>query len=151
MTATFGQDESARNYDKQLVPDGAKAGVVEYALNGMTTVTLTVQGLAPNHSFGAHVHTNACGATGDAAGPHFQHTPDPVKPSVDPAYANPSNEIWLDFRTDDMGNATSISTVQWTFTDTHAGSVVIHTEPTGTTPGHAGTAGARVGCLSVGF
>ena len=36
-----------------------------------------------------------------SAGPTFQNVVDPVQPSVDPAYANPENEIWLDFRTDD--------------------------------------------------
>ena len=49
-----------------------------------------------------------CGPTGDAAGPHFQNQVDPAaapgKPSTDPAYANPQNEIWLDLRTDGDGD-----------------------------------------------
>ena len=41
-----------------------------------------------------------------AAGPHFQNVIDPVRPSSNPAYANPGNEIWLDFTTDEEGDAT---------------------------------------------
>jgi len=151
VTATFAQDDAAVNYDKTLVPNGAKALVAEYVFDGATTVTLNVRGLAPNRAYGAHAHTMPCGPTGDAAGPHFQHKPDPVKPSVDPVYANPANEIWLDFKTDAHGDATTATTVPWTFQNSRAGSVVIHAEPTQTAPGKAGTAGARLGCVSVGF
>lgn len=91
------------------------------------------------------------GPTGDDAGPHFQHTPDPVKPSVDPAYANPRNELWLDFTTDRVGTARTTSTVDWKFGPRRAHSVVIHEMHTHSDPGHAGTAGARLACLDVGF
>jgi len=151
VTATFAQDDAATNYNKTLVPDGAKALVAEYVFDGATTVTLNVRGLVPNRAYGAHAHALPCGPTGDAAGPHFQHEPDPVKPSVDPEYANPTNEIWLDFKTDSQGNATTASTVPWVFEDKKAGSVVIHADPTQTAAGKAGTAGARIGCVSVGF
>jgi len=151
VTATFAEDDAATNYNKALVPDGAKALVAEYVFDGATTVTLNVRGLVPNRAYGAHAHALPCGPTGDAAGPHFQHVPDPVKPSVDPAYANPANEIWLDFKTDSQGNATAASTVPWEFQNTRAGSVVIHADPTQTAAGKAGTAGARIACVSVGF
>jgi Cu-Zn family superoxide dismutase len=151
VTAVFAHDDAATNYNKTLVPDGAKVLVAENVFDGATTVTLNVRGLVPNRAYGAHAHAMPCGPTGEAAGPHFQHTPDPVKPSVDPAFANSSNEIWLDFKTDAQGNATTASTVPWVFTNAKAASVVIHADPTQTTPGKAGTAGARVGCVSVGF
>jgi Cu-Zn family superoxide dismutase len=151
VTATFAEDDAATNYNKALVPDGAKALVAEYVFDGATTVTLNVRGLVPNRAYGAHAHALPCGSTGEAAGPHFQHVPDPVKPSVDPAYANATNEIWLDFKTDGQGNATTASTVPWEFQNARAGSVVIHADPTQTAPGKAGTAGARIGCVSVGF
>jgi Cu-Zn family superoxide dismutase len=151
VTAEFAQDDAATNYNKTLVPDGSKVLVAENVYDGATTVTLNVRGLVPNRAYGAHAHAMPCGPTGEAAGPHFQHTPDPVKPSVDPAFANSSNEIWLDFKTDAQGNATTASTVPWVFTNAKAASVVIHADPTQTTPGKAGTAGARVGCVSVGF
>lgn len=151
VTAVFAQDDAATNYNKTLVPDGSKVLVAENVYDGATTVTLNVRGLVPNRAYGAHAHAMPCGPTGEAAGPHFQHTPDPVKPSVDPAFANSANEIWLDFKTDAQGDATTASTVPWVFTNAKAASVVIHADPTQTTPGKAGTAGARVGCVSVGF
>ncbi|HWN33564.1 MAG TPA: superoxide dismutase family protein [Pseudonocardia sp.] len=151
VTAEFAGDDAATNYNKTLVPDDAKILVAEYVYDGATTVTLNVRGLVPNRAYGAHAHAMPCGPTGDAAGPHFQHKADPVKPSVDPAFANSTNEIWLDFKTDDDGDATTASTVPWVFTNAKAASVVIHADPTQTAPGKAGTAGARVACLSVGF
>ena len=75
-----------------------------------TTVTPAVPGLDDEHSYGAHVHAELCGPRGDAAGPHFQNVVDPVQPGVDPAYANPENEIWLDLTTDaDGAGGTSAS------------------------------------------
>ena len=149
--ATFGQTDAASNYDKALVPDGAKVLVAENVYDGATTVTLSVRGLVPNRAYGAHAHAKPCGPKGDDAGPHFQHMADPVMPSVDPAYANPRNEIWMDFQTDGQGNATVASTVPWVFSNARAGSVVIHADSTQTAPGKAGMAGARIGCVSVGF
>jgi Cu-Zn family superoxide dismutase len=138
-------------YDTDALPIGSHAAVLSVPDRHGTTTILWLHGLLPNHAYGAHVHQNPCGADADAAGPHFQHTPDPVQPSVDPQYANPHNEIWLDLTTDAMGNATSASTVDWQFTDRHAGSVVIHAEHTHTDPGHAGTAGPRLACVTVAF
>jgi Cu-Zn family superoxide dismutase len=151
VTAIFAQDDAATNYDKTLVPDGSRVLVAEYVLDGATTVTLNVRGLVPNRAYGAHAHAKPCGPSGDDAGPHFQHIPDPVKPSVNPAYANPTNEIWLDFTTDAQGSATTARTVPWVFTNARAASVVIHAQPTQTAPGRAGMAGARAACVTVGF
>jgi Cu-Zn family superoxide dismutase len=151
VETNLGKDPTGFIYDKALVPDGASARVTESATPTSTTVTLNVRGLLPNRPYGAHVHAKPCGPTGDAAGPHYQHQPDPTKPSVDPAYANPNNEIWLDFTTGQDGSGQATSTVPWTFTGTHPGSVVIHAEHTQTGPGKAGTAGARAACVTVGF
>ena len=49
-----------------------------------------------------------------AAGSHYQHQADPKQPSVNPDYANPRNEIWLDFTTDATGSARSESVVRLT-------------------------------------
>jgi Cu-Zn family superoxide dismutase len=137
-------------YNPALVPAGSRAHVIALSAMGTTTV-LSVHGLLPNHEYGAHAHAKACGATGDAAGPHFQHNPDPVTPSVDPAYANPRNEVWLDFTTDRLGTGIAVSRVDWTFGERRAKSIVIHETHTHTDPGHAGSAGARLACLNVGF
>ncbi|MET7990053.1 superoxide dismutase [Amycolatopsis sp. NPDC005232] len=142
----------AVTYRADLVPGGAQAHVFGTSARATgTTTVLVVTGLLPNHQYGAHAHANACGPTGDDAGPHFQHTPDPVKPSIDPAYANSRNEIWLDFTTDRFGTGHAKSTVDWKFGSRRAHSVVIHETHTHTDPGHAGTAGARLACLDVGF
>ncbi len=139
-------------YKPELVPAGARAHV--FGLTSKTFGTSTafvVTGLLPGREYGAHAHAKSCGATGDAAGPHFQHAEDPVKPSVDPAYANPRNEIWLDFTTDGFGHGFALSKVDWTFGERRAHSIVIHETHTHTDPGHAGTAGARLACVNVGF
>ncbi|MEU0530092.1 superoxide dismutase [Amycolatopsis tolypomycina] len=143
---------TAVTYRSDLVPAGARAHVFGLSAEHTGTTTLLfVTGLRPDRAYGAHAHTQPCGATGDAAGPHFQHVPDPVKPSVDPAYANPRNEIWLDFTTDAIGTGFARSTVDWTFGDRRPKSVVVHETHTHTDPGHAGTAGARLACLTVDF
>jgi Cu-Zn family superoxide dismutase len=142
----------AVTYRPDLVPAGSRVRVFSLSAKRAGTMTaLVVIGLVPGRAYGAHAHAQPCGATGDAAGPHFQNTPDPVKPSVDPAYANPRNEIWLDFTTDRAGVGFALSTVDWTFGDRRAHSVVIHETHTHTDPGHAGTAGARLACVDVDF
>jgi Cu-Zn family superoxide dismutase len=119
-----------------------------------TEIRLAVTGLQPRRSYGAHLHTNPCGPTGAAAGPHYQHKPDPAAsaspPSVNPSYANPHNEVWLDFTTDARGDATSAASQQWTFdAGRRPRSLVIHADTTKTAAGHAGDAGARVACLTL--
>ena len=142
----------AATYDSALVPVGATATVNAGEAATSTNVTLAVTGLQPNRRYGAHAHTKPCGSDGKDAGPHFQFKPDPVTPSVDPAYANNTNEIWLDFTTDAAGAGRATSTVPWVFpADRRAASVIIHAMPTSTEPGKAGGAGNRAACLTVGF
>ncbi|NMH98627.1 superoxide dismutase family protein [Pseudonocardia acidicola] len=153
VQATFATGSgTAITYAPDLVPVGATAEVTSTSGDGKATVTLELSGLLPDRRYGAHAHTNRCGAAPADAGAHFQHVKDPAAPSVDPAYANPQNEIWLDFQTDAEGKATATSTVAWEFTDqAHPRSVVVHAERTATEPGKAGTAGDRAACVSVDF
>lgn len=142
----------AVTYDQKIVPVAGSATVTADEKADSTTVTLKVTGLLPNRAYGAHAHAKPCGAEGKDAGPHFQFSADPVTPSVDPAYANPKNEIWLDLKTDGAGAGTATSTVAWAFpADRRAGSVVIHALPTATEAGKAGTAGDRAACVTVAF
>ncbi|MER7082430.1 superoxide dismutase, Cu-Zn family [Saccharopolyspora kobensis] len=154
-TATYGSftpDAKAVTYDPALVPDGAKVDLASERTNGSTKITVELEGLVPNREYGAHVHTKPCGPTGEDAGPHFQEKADPVKPSVDPAYANPQNEVWLDFHTDAQGKATATTEGNWSFdTRQDAKSFVIHESHTHTEPGKAGTAGGRLACLNAKF
>ena len=148
--------EDAYSYDPALAPEGARISVEAGEAENSTRVRLQVQGLMPNRGYAVHAHTRACGPTGDAAGPHYQHEVDPAAspehPSTDPAYANPLNEIWLDLRTDGDGTGEASTEVPFVFTDRAPASIVIHSgEVTATAPGHAGTAGSRAACLNVPF
>lgn len=145
----------AMTYNPELAPVGAAVtAALIPSSDGSTRAELTVSGLLPNRGYAAHVHMKACGATGEAAGPHYQNRMDPAAsaqaPSTNPEYANPRNEIWLDLHTDDAGDGTSRSTVPFVFTDRVPGSIVIHEAmQTETAPGHAGQAGARIACLTL--
>ena len=147
---------NAFTYNPALVPEGANLTVNSEAEGTSTTVTLEAEGLLPDRGYAAHVHAAACGPTGDAAGPHFQNRQDPAagpgKPSTDPAYANPQNEMWLDLTTDGDGDGEGTATVPFTFTDRVPASVIVHEAPkTSTDAGKAGAAGARLACLTVPF
>lgn len=145
----------AISYNPQLAPVGAAVtAVLTPSSDGTTTAELTVSGLLPNRGYAAHVHTKECGATGEAAGPHYQNQMDPAAtpqaPSTNPEYANPRNEIWLDVHTDAAGAGTSRTTVPFVFTNRVPGSIVIHEAmQTSTGPGQAGQAGARIACLTL--
>jgi Cu-Zn family superoxide dismutase len=152
--ATFAMDPAgtAVTYDPALVPVGSRVAVSSATGDDGTVVMLAVRGLMPDRRYGAHAHVESCGDTGDAAGPHFQNEVDPVQPSVDPAFANPQNEIWLDLTTDSAGAGSATATVEWGFErNRRAKSVVIHEMGTATGPGEAGKAGARPACVDVEF
>ncbi|GAA1989753.1 superoxide dismutase [Amycolatopsis minnesotensis] len=150
--APYTPGANAVTHDPKLAPAGSKAAVSGYTNAHRTKLKLYVKGLLPNREYGSHAHSKPCGAAAADSGPHYQNVVDPVQPSVDPKYANPQNEIWLDFTTDANGAASAVSTVDWGFAaERRAHSVVIHEMHTHTEPGHAGMAGARLACLNVGF
>ena len=134
----------------QPLPEGATAKVHSLETgDGRTVVTLHVRGLQPLTQYGAHAHVNACGATGPAAGGHYQFE---RGGATDPAFANPRNEIWLDLTTNASGNGHAKAVVDRRIpSDRRPASVIIHERHTSTGPGVAGTAGARVACLTVPF
>jgi superoxide dismutase, Cu-Zn family len=150
------QAQDAFTYDPVAAPVGAELSVEADGSGDSTEVRLEVEGLLPNRGYAAHAHARPCGPSGDAAGPHFQNRADPAaapgRPSTDPAYANPQNEIWLDLRTDAEGDGAASAVVPFGFTDRAPASVVIHAaEATATAPSEAGSAGGRVACLNVPF
>ncbi len=110
------------------VPVGARV-VVRAVPTGShkTVVTLHAWGLLPDETYGAHAHYKACGATGAAAGAHYQNAQDPAvggsetTASVNPSYANPGNEVWLDLVTNDDGNGRAQTVVDWPFRPTATG------------------------------
>lgn len=144
----------ADTYNPALAPVGARLSATLTPSGQTTTAQLTVSGMLPDRGYAVHAHTNACGDTGAAAGPHYQNHIDPAttpqKPSSNPEYANPQNEVWLDVRTDGNGSGTARTTVPFVFTDRGPGSIVVHEAmETGTAPGQAGQAGARIACLTL--
>ncbi|MGW3470565.1 superoxide dismutase family protein [Saccharopolyspora sp. NPDC000995] len=148
----YKEGATAITYDPAQVQPGSHIDLSSERANGHTKITAKAEGLQPNRDYGAHVHTKPCGPKGDDAGPHFQEKADPVKPSVDPTYANPQNEVWLDFHTDAEGNGTATAEGNWSFDSRQdAKSFVIHSMHTHTEPGKAGTAGDRLACTNATF
>jgi len=140
----------AITYDPAVVPPGAKAEVTTEITTQGVRVRLAVTGMVPRRAYGAHLHTMSCTSVPDDAGPHYQHELDPSKPSVNPVYANPRNEVWLDFTADTTGAATVATRQDWTFEQVRPPrSLVVHAERTRTATDQAGTAGPRVACLTL--
>ncbi|MFF1684768.1 MULTISPECIES: superoxide dismutase family protein [unclassified Streptomyces] len=133
----------ALTYDMKLVPAGARIEVVQRGGHGRVSVSVRVEGLVAGRAYGAHVHQGECGGDPAAAGGHYQHREDPVRPSKDPAYANPENEVWLGFTTDAQGAGAATARQGWEFRPGEARSVVLHGMP--------GGAGARIACFAVPF
>ena len=148
------RSSTADTYNPALAPAGARLSATFTPSGDATTAELTVSGMLPNRGYAVHAHTNVCGDTGAAAGPHYQNRIDPAatpqRPSSNPEFANPRNEVWLDLRTDTTGSGTARTTVPFVFTDRGPGSIVVHEAmETATAPGKAGTAGTRIACLTL--
>jgi hypothetical protein len=108
------------------LPISGRAQMVRTA-DGKTTVSVHVEGLAPDTTYGSHVHQLPCG-TSEADG-HYKN--DPAGP------ATPPNEIWPGFTTNGGGVGNGNATVDWTAGQT-AVSVVVHA------PG-----GAKIACADL--
>lgn len=107
-------------------PITGRAQMVRTA-DGRTIVTIHVEGLLPNTTYGSHVHQQAC-ANGEADG-HYRF--DPSGPAL------PPNEIWPGFTTNAAGIGNGNATVVGTAAAT-AMSVVVHA------PG-----GAKIACADL--
>ncbi|MEU5368294.1 superoxide dismutase family protein [Streptomyces sp. NPDC005951] len=125
----------ALTYDTRLVPAGARIEVTQFTDPSGTRIGARLHGLVPGRAYGMHVHTSPCGADPAAAGPHYQHRPS--------ATADPVNEVWLDFRTDEDGDGRAEALHDWDFREGGARSVVIHDRQ--------GGAGERAACFTVPF
>ncbi|MGD9485623.1 superoxide dismutase family protein [Streptomyces sp. TRM70308] len=145
-----GRVPTAVTYAPELVPPGARVAVHQRVGAAGTTVALHVSGVAPHRTYGAHVHTRPCGPDPAEAGPHYQNAVAPDRPSADPAYVNPRNEVWLDLTTDASGTGRSVARQAWTFRPGGARSVVLHEHAT-QREGDPGQAGARLACVTADF
>ena len=152
-TATTDGSGGAWTYNSDQLPAGARLAVTAvYPENGSTIVSLHLTGGGASREYGAHAHKAACTGMGADALGHFQFVPNPnpLNPT-DPDFANSSNEIWLDIHTNAAGNGRAQAVVPWQAGASRPMSVVIHEAHTSTEPGAAGTAGARLGCMTVPF
>jgi Cu-Zn family superoxide dismutase len=130
-------------YDRKLAPAGARASLLVESERdtGKTRSSLVVEGFRPEHTYGAHLHIQPCGADPDDSGPHYQHVAGKI---------SPRNEIWLDFTTDRTGTASTSARHPWLLDENRLPrSLVIHAEPTRATPPNPGAAGPRIACLTL--
>lgn len=147
-------DYDAITLNSALAPAGSRLAVTMTPSTTSTDVEFTVSGLQPNRGYAVHAHTNACSDNPEFLGSHYQDRIDPAATSLassrNPEYANPSNEVWLDVRTDAAGSGTSRTTVPFVFTVRGPRSIVVHdAQETATGPGQAGEAGKPVACLTL--
>lgn len=136
-------------YDNPYMDGGANPamGIMGSALavkagDGGMTVTLNVTGLLAARGYGSHVHKLECPPPSSAGG-HFQHDPAPDGGANDPMFANPMNEVWLDFTTDDAGAGKGSATVDFVPPAGGAKAIVVHDKLTG----DGGLAGPKLACL----
>ena len=94
---------------------------------GSTIVSVHVEGLAPNTTYGSHVHQLPCGVA-DADG-HYKN--EPAGPAA------PPNEIWPGFTTNEAGVGNGNAAVDWV-AGASAQAVVVHA------PG-----GAKIACADL--
>lgn len=129
---------------------GITGVVTATAIDGGTRFELEVANLSVAQKFGAHLHQLPCDQM--QGGPHYQNTPAGMGQANDPAFANPKNEVWLDFEStfpedSETAEATSSATVAWVPRKGTAGSIVVHERTTG----DGGVAGARLACTNMSF
>ncbi len=107
FSPTFMPGIPAVTYDPDSVP---VTGKIRAVVLREGEASMAISGLGPHRFFGAHLNTTECPPSGMDVGPRLQHTV-----NADPDFANPENEVWLDFTTDGNGLATSTSVHAWPF------------------------------------
>lgn len=85
--------------------------------DGETTIAISLDGLAPNAEYAAHLHTGGC-AGGDLGGPHFKFDPN--------GSDEPPNEIHLSFTANGDGSGEAEVTSDQEVPEGEAGSIVLH-------------------------
>ncbi|MEU7830689.1 hypothetical protein [Nonomuraea sp. NPDC049129] len=123
-------------YNRKLVPKGAQASVTAESTGGKTVTSLVVEGLVPNHRYGAHLHVAPCGKGPADAGAHFQHIA---------GRADATSEVWLDLKTDGSGAGRATARHDWPLTGEVPHSLVLHARPT--TPSEQPA--PRIACLTL--
>ncbi|MFD1536642.1 hypothetical protein [Nonomuraea guangzhouensis] len=123
-------------YNRKLVPKGAQASLTAESTGGKTVTSLVVEGLLPDHRYGAHLHVAPCGARPADAGAHFQHVA---------GRADASSEVWLDLKTDNSGAGRATAHHDWPLAGALPRSLVLHASATAPSAPPA----PRIACLTL--
>ncbi|WAP51134.1 hypothetical protein OL239_14790 [Arthrobacter sp. ATA002] len=124
VQGTFGpycDNAIANTYDDDAVPDGADTTITVSETAADSTLEMIAEGFAPNTQFIVTLHDSLCGAEPADAGPEY--TDD---------QSSQSQNLVLDFTTDDGGNSTASVTVPWLLPDDGIGrSLLLNAGPGG--------------------
>jgi Cu-Zn family superoxide dismutase len=135
----------ARAMEANPIANTATAAATAWKVGSKLKLALSVAGMPAKRTFGSHLHKFTCDNM--KAGGHYQNNPwpttNPMSSANDPVYANPENEAWLDFTTDDGGKATKEVTSNWLPRAGEAKSIIIHDMATA----EGGKAGDKLACL----
>ena len=124
------------------IPPNATAAATAWDMGGTMRLTLAVAGFPASRDFGAHLHKDPCDPPNKAGG-HYQHNVAPMAEVSTPAYANTTNEAWLDFTTKADGTASAETTQPWVPRVGGAKAIIIHAMRTDVN----GKAGDKLACL----
>jgi Cu-Zn family superoxide dismutase len=119
-------------------PGLGKAGGVEgqlesSAFGGRTTSDLFIRKAPPNKNWGAIAHVDPCNI--NQGGARYRNNPQ--------GGSNPQNEIWLDIKTNNKGQGSSRSVVNFVVRPDGANSLVLYQNPAA-----SGNVGNRIACLN---
>ncbi|MCC3266550.1 hypothetical protein [Arthrobacter gengyunqii] len=109
IQGTFGsycENAIATTYDTSAVPDGADTTITINETDAATTLEMIARGFTPNTEFTASLHERLCGASPTDAGEEYEDT-----------RSQESDDLNLDFTTDQGGNSTASVTVPWVLPD----------------------------------
>ncbi len=127
------------------IPNTATATAEAFDVGGKLRIVLQVQGFPATRRFGSHLHQLPCDDPMKAGG-HYQNMPFPVGGmATHPAYANATNEAWLDFTTSAMGEGAADLTVSWLPRPGEAQAIIIHHMASGV----GGVSGPKLACLPI--
>ncbi|GAA3289534.1 hypothetical protein ACFFON_16025 [Arthrobacter citreus] len=142
IQGTFGpwcENAIASSYDSSAVPDGADTTITISETEADTTLEMIARGFAPNTEFNASLRERLCGASPADAGEEYEDT-----------RSQESDDLDLDFTTDETGGSTASVTVPWVLPDDGIGRSLLITLDDGETPSPNATDDDKaVACVSL--
>ena len=142
IQGTFGpwcENAIASTYDNSAVPDGADTTITLNETAADTTLEMIARGFAPNTEFSASLRQRLCGASPADAGEEYEDT-----------RSQESDDLDLDFTTDETGGSTASVTVPWLLPDDGIGrSLLITLDDDKTASPNATDDDKAVACVSL--